>query len=966
MDTDLLCRKLIENSHSGIMLLDEDYKIIFRSPSAERIDGWPTENLLKTVVLELIYPDERQWIDEILYQVMVQPGSMQTCTFRLQHSDGHYIWLECVYTHLLLDAEKSGVVCNFIDISSQKLAENNVKILSEQISELLQSMSDGFMSLDEDLRFTYLNKQIVQTLNQPAESLIGKQIWAVFPDMVGSKTYKAVEMALNEKLYVQNEDFYPARHLWYENRVYPSGSGVSIFIRDITAQKNREHHQKLLESVIVNTTDSVMITEAEPFDEPEPRILFVNEAFTRMTGYTAEEVIGKSPRLLQGPKTDKLELKRLKEAMCNWQTCEATLLNYKKNGDEFWLNFALSPVADEKGCYTHWIAIERDVTQSKNEALQMALLSDISVEFNATADLTEILNKITGLLARYGGFEMAEIWLVSVDKKSIDLTAKFCETENMQMFYAETEHLKGNLKDEGLAGKVWAQNEILYRDEIAIENAVRKHAVKKAGINSAYGIPLLSDNIVIGVLLIGFSDNRQLAPVITGVFETLITYLGTDIRRKQIEQELNQIFTFVPNIICTTGMDGFFKKINPALSSLLEYPDDRLLSTNLFDFMHPDDKDSTLCAFENVSRLSPTFNIENRFITQSGKVKWIAWTSRLGEGENLLFSVGKDITEKMELKDLLNRVTNLAQIGGWEIDVNKQTLYWSDITKAIREVAADFEPNLDAELRFFRESETSDHVAGLIAGAIKKAVKFDVEVQITTGKNRLKWVRIIGEPEFLGDQCTRIYGSFQDVDARVKAEIAASESLKERNIILESIDDAFFAVDNNWIVDYWNKAAVNALGKTKHEMLNFNLWDVFADAVDSVSYLKYHQAIENKQAVHFEDYYPALDRWYEISAYPSLNGLAVYFKDISGRKQSEKERLNYISAIEEQNLKLREISWIQSHIIRAPLARILGLVSLLVNSNENPEDRLIMLEYLQMSANQLDEVIRNIIEITEL
>ena len=134
---------------------------------------------------------------------------------------------------------------------------------------------------------------------------------------------------------------------------------------DITEQKEKEQHLKLLESVIINTSDSVLITEAEPFDEPGPRILYVNDAFTKMTGYSSEEVIGKTPRILQGPKSDKIELQRLGEAIRKWQSFETTIINYKKNGEEFWINFSLTPVANEKGWYTHWIAIERDVTDLK-------------------------------------------------------------------------------------------------------------------------------------------------------------------------------------------------------------------------------------------------------------------------------------------------------------------------------------------------------------------------------------------------------------------------------------------------------------------------------------------------------------------------------------------------------------------------------------------------------------------------
>lgn len=136
-------------------------------------------------------------------------------------------------------------------------------------------------------------------------------------------------------------------------------------MQDITKQKEEESRLKLLESVITNTNDSVLITEAEPLDAPGPRIIYVNEAFTRMTGYTLEEVIGKSPRILQGPLSDSEALKKLGEAMRKWQPYEITIVNYKKNGEPFWINFTVTPVADATGWFTHWVAVERDVTKLK-------------------------------------------------------------------------------------------------------------------------------------------------------------------------------------------------------------------------------------------------------------------------------------------------------------------------------------------------------------------------------------------------------------------------------------------------------------------------------------------------------------------------------------------------------------------------------------------------------------------------
>lgn len=151
---------------------------------------------------------------------------------------------------------------------------------------------------------------------------------------------------------------------------------------DITKKKQEEQRLKLLESVITNTKDAVLITEAEPFDQPGPKIVYVNDSFTRMTGYTAAEVIGKTPRILQGKNSDWNELSRLSQSIKKWEPCEITTINYKKNGDEFWINFALTPVADENGRFTHWISIERDVTEKMQMQIQKEKMMQDIVQRN--------------------------------------------------------------------------------------------------------------------------------------------------------------------------------------------------------------------------------------------------------------------------------------------------------------------------------------------------------------------------------------------------------------------------------------------------------------------------------------------------------------------------------------------------------------------------------------------------------
>ena len=142
-------------------------------------------------------------------------------------------------------------------------------------------------------------------------------------------------------------------------------NGLVAVVADITEQKRQEEQVRLLQSVVVNTHDAVMITEAEPITEPGPRILYANKAFTRMTGYNLEEVLGKTPRILQGLKTERAELNKVRTALSRWEPATVELINYRKDGSEFWVEISIVPVANKDGWYTHWISVHRDITERK-------------------------------------------------------------------------------------------------------------------------------------------------------------------------------------------------------------------------------------------------------------------------------------------------------------------------------------------------------------------------------------------------------------------------------------------------------------------------------------------------------------------------------------------------------------------------------------------------------------------------
>ncbi len=190
---------------------------------------------------------------------------------------------------------------------------------------------------------------------------------------------------------------------------------VSGAIQDITDrrraqqerrnQNEREKRLRLLKAAIEHTRAQVLITKADSLDEPGPRIVYANAAFTDVTGYEEDEVRGQSPRLLQGPDTDRASLDRIREALERNEPVREIVRNYTKDGTMYWNDVYIAPVPDDRGEVTHYVSVQNDVTdrvrrrdelkeakEAAEEAnrIKTALLRNMNHEFRTP--LTSILS----------------------------------------------------------------------------------------------------------------------------------------------------------------------------------------------------------------------------------------------------------------------------------------------------------------------------------------------------------------------------------------------------------------------------------------------------------------------------------------------------------------------------------------------------------------------------------------------
>jgi PAS domain S-box-containing protein len=258
------------------------------------------------------------------------------------------------------------------DITERKLAALQTQRLAHRLSDTLESITDGFFTLDHGWCFTYVNHEAARLWGRTREDLLGRVMWEAFPEALGSVFEPIYRRAMAGEVGIRCEEQYVPLGKWFGADFHPLDDGLSVYFRDVTETRAARQQLNLLEASVAQLTDVVIITKLAPGPLPGRRIVFINDAFSRLTGYASADVAGRSPEMLFGAATDAAELDRIRTAIDRREPVHAELVIYTSEGLTHPVELDITPVTAGGADITHFVVVMRNISERRRseEALR--------------------------------------------------------------------------------------------------------------------------------------------------------------------------------------------------------------------------------------------------------------------------------------------------------------------------------------------------------------------------------------------------------------------------------------------------------------------------------------------------------------------------------------------------------------------------------------------------------------------
>ncbi|MEK6753688.1 MAG: PAS domain S-box protein [Chloroflexota bacterium] len=556
---------------------------------------------------------------------------------------------------------------------SQPKPKDKFRPAQFQVERILDSVSDSFVALDTEWRYTYVNEKAAQTFGRTREQLIGKHIWTEFPEGVDQPFYKAYYKAVETQQPVFLEEYYPPYDRWFENRIYPSKDGLSIFFHDITDRKKAElalQEQERLTSAIVDTTPALIYV----YDMESQSNVYSNAGMEQLLGFSTKDiqamgaevfvrlihpddlqkVIDFQSKMMMAKDAEILELEyRMKDFAGGWHTLHSYERPFVRNTN---------------GSLKQKLGVAIDITERKRAETLMEGEKKILEMIARGETLSQILDAITRSIEAQSHGLFCTILLLDPD----GIHVRHGAAPSMPETFVRAIDGQPIGPNAGSCGTAAYRKEPVYVSDIASDPLwidYREVALKH-GLRACWSTPMItSDGKVLGTFAMYYDGPRSPEQSDLQLIELATHLTEIAIVRKRAQDELQRneqvLRLFVENSPAAIAMfDRDMKYIVASRRYLIDYDlgEQDVVGRSHYDIF-PEMPERWKEIHRRCLAGATERNEEDSFPRASGDLDWVRWeirpwVERTGEiGGIILFS--EVITERKRAEEKLNESEEL-------------------------------------------------------------------------------------------------------------------------------------------------------------------------------------------------------------------------------------------------------------------------------------------------------------------
>jgi PAS domain S-box-containing protein len=382
--------------------------------------------------------------------------------------------------------------------------------------------------------------------------------------------------------------------------------------------------------------------------------------------------------------------------------------------------------------------------------------------------------------------------------------------------------------------------------------------------------------------------------------------------KRQLESSERRFRSFFENAIGLMSMhdmEGNILAVNEKGRETLHYSIDEVKNLNLRDLVPEHNWPSLNQYLDRINKNKEDFG--NMILKAKNGVEQVWMYHNMveidKEGKPYTVSTALNITERMTLekdlihtKKMLEQTSSVAQVGGWEVNMKKNTVFWSQSTKEIHKISHDFQPDLENAIGFYKE-DSRERVKFLFNRAVTEGIPYDDEFQLVRNDGVTIWVRVKAIPEFEDGVCNRVFGIIQDIDVFKKMflDIAKKEAMMQSFVTYVPVAVAMFDKDLNYISvsSRWR----DEFQMNENDIIGKNIFVVSPNIPEERKEI-YHAALQGKTYIN-EDFAISIDGKEEIQHFDlkvgpwylsdnEIGGVIVSVQDITNTIHTNEELKN--------------------------------------------------------------------------